>query len=99
MLSGDSIVVVRRSGANSQNKLLLSAVNTTDLQYTYNHNIDPIGFGVQNFPEIAGNGDTIGVVWQDNRNSYMDCYFSNEFHSCSNYHFLFHHEIITSPNL
>ena len=76
MLSGDSVVVVRRSGANSQNKLLLSAVNTTDLQYTYNHNIDPIGFGVQNFPEIVGNGDTIGVVWQDNRNSYMDCYFS-----------------------
>lgn len=76
MLSGDSIVVVRRSAANSQDKLLLSAVNKTDLQYTYNHNIDPISFGVQNYPEIAGNEDTIGVVWQDNRNSYMDCYFS-----------------------
>jgi len=76
MLSGDSIIIVRRSGANGQDKLLLSAVNSTNLQYAYNHNIDPISFGVQNFPEIAGNGDTIGVVWQDNRNSYMDCYFS-----------------------
>jgi len=76
MLSGDSIIIVRRSGANGQDKLLLSAINSTDLQYAYNHNIDPISFGVQNFPEIAGNGDTIGVVWQDNRNSYMDCYFS-----------------------
>ena len=76
MLSGDSIIIVRRSGANGQDKLLLSSVNSTDLQYAYNHNIDPISFGVQNFPEIAGNGDTIGVVWQDNRNSYMDCYFS-----------------------
>lgn len=76
MLSGDSIIIVRRSGANGQDKLLCSAVNSTDLQYAYNHNIDPISFGVQNFPEIAGNGDTIGVVWQDNRNSYMDCYFS-----------------------
>ena len=76
MLSGDSIIIVRRSGANGQDKLLLSAVNSTDLQYAYNHNIDPISFGVQNFPEIAGNGDTIGIVWQDNRNSYMDCYFS-----------------------
>jgi len=76
VISGDSIIVVRRSGANSQNKLLLSAVNSTDLQYAYNHNIDPISFGVQNFPEIAGNQDTIGVVWQDNRNSSMNCFFS-----------------------
>jgi len=76
MLSGDSIIIVRRSGANGQDKLLLSAVNSTNLQYAYNHNIDPISFGVQNFPEIGGNRDTIGVVWQDNRNSYMDCYFS-----------------------
>ena len=46
------------------------------MQYDYNHKIDPINFGVQDHPEIAGKGDTIGIVWQDNRNSYMDCFFS-----------------------
>lgn len=76
MISGDSVVVVRRSGANGQNRMLLSNVNATDLQYSYNHNIDPISFGLQDYPEIDGNKDTIGIVWQDNRNSYMDCFFS-----------------------
>ena len=76
MLSGDSIIVARRSGANNRDKILVSGVNTNDLQYDYNHKIDPINFGVQDHPEIAGKGDTIGIVWQDNRNSYMDCFFS-----------------------
>jgi len=76
MISGDSVIVARRSGANSRNEILLSAVNSNDLQYTYNNRIDPISFGLQDYPEITGNKDTIGVVWQDNRNSYMDCFFS-----------------------
>ncbi len=76
MLSGDSIIVARRSGANNRDEILVSGVNTNDLQYDYNHKIDPISFGVQDHPEIAGKGDTIGIVWQDNRNSYMDCFFS-----------------------
>ena len=77
MISGDSLVVARRSGAiNNINEMYLSAVNRFDLQFTYNNVIDPLGFGLQDYPELAGNEDTIGLVWQDNRNGILDCYLS-----------------------
>ena len=77
MISGDSLVVARRSGAiNNINEMYLTSVNLLDLQFVYNNVIDPVGFGLQDYPELAGNEDTIGVVWQDNRNGMLDCYFS-----------------------
>ena len=78
IISGDSLVVARRSGAiNNVNEMYLTAVNSSDLQFVYNNKIDPIGFGLQDYPELAGNEDTIGIVWQDNRNgNLLDCHFS-----------------------
>jgi hypothetical protein len=31
---------------------------------------------IQNYPEISASGDTVVAVWQDNRESYQDCYIS-----------------------
>lgn len=77
IISGDSLVVGRRSGAiNNINEMYLTSVNRLDLQFIYNNVIDPLGFGLQDYPELAGNEDTIGIVWQDNRNGVLNCYFS-----------------------
>ena len=80
VISGDSLIVARRSGAiNNINEMYLSAVNRFDLQLTYNNVIDPLGFGLQDYPELAGSEDTIGIVWQDNRSGVIDCYISHTF--------------------
>ena len=76
VLSGDSIVVVKRSGATGNNEVVCSNVSMQNLNYSYNNNIDFISGVVQNYPEVSGSGDTIITVWQDNRESYQDCYMS-----------------------
>ena len=77
IISGDSLVVARRSGgSNNINEMYISAVNRFDLQFEYNNIVDPVGFGIQDYPELAGNEDTIGLVWQDNRDGSIDCYFN-----------------------
>ena len=71
------MVVARRSGgSNNINEMYISAVNRFDLQFEYNNIVDPVGFGIQDYPELAGNEDTIGLVWQDNRDGSIDCYFN-----------------------
>ena len=76
VLSGDSIVVVKRSGATGNNEVVCSNVSMQNLNYSYNNNIDFISGVVQNYPEVSASGDTIIAVWQDNRESYQDCYMS-----------------------
>ena len=76
VLSRDSIVVVKRSGATGNNEVVCSNVSMQNLNYSYNNNIDFISGVVQNYPEVSASGDTIIAVWQDNRESYQDCYIS-----------------------
>tara|TARA_B100000767_G_scaffold153747_1_gene144574 strand:+ start:2905 stop:4227 length:1323 start_codon:yes stop_codon:yes gene_type:complete len=74
VVNGDSIMVVRRSGANGINELYCSNVNATDLQKNYFNTLDPIGFGLQDKPGIAGDDNGYAVVWKDNRNSNTSCF-------------------------
>jgi len=74
VVNGDSIMVVRRSGTNGINELYCSNVNATDLQENYFNTLDPIGFGLQDKPEIAGDDNGYAVVWKDNRNSNTSCF-------------------------
>ena len=76
VLSGDSIVVVKRSGATGNNEVVCSNVSMQNLNYSYNNNIDFISGVVQNYPEVSASGDTIIAVWQDNREGYQGCYMS-----------------------
>ncbi|MGY8931835.1 MAG: hypothetical protein ACKVH2_03875, partial [Flavobacteriales bacterium] len=76
VLNGDSIIVVKRSGATGNNEVVCSNVSVQNLNYSYNNNIDFINGVIQNYPEVSASGDTIVAVWQDNRESYQDCYMS-----------------------
>ena len=73
-VNGDSIMVVRRSGASGVHELYYSNVNTADLQKNYFTALDPIGFGLQDKVEIAGDANSYAVVWKDNRNSNTSCF-------------------------
>ena len=73
---GDSLAVVKRSGATGNNKIVCSNINKNDLNYSYNKNIDAISGSIQDCPELAANKDTIVVVWQDNRTGFLNCYMS-----------------------
>ena len=75
-LYGDSIVVVKRSGATGNNEVVCSSISTQTLNYSYNHNIDFINGIIQNYPEVSVSGDTVVAVWQDNRGNTQDCYIS-----------------------
>jgi hypothetical protein len=76
VIIGDSVIIIKRSGATGNNEIVCSSVNTIDLNYSYNNNVDLIVGVQQDYPEIAANKDTIVAVWQDNRSGMQDCYIS-----------------------
>ncbi|MBK8614709.1 MAG: hypothetical protein IPN85_14860 [Flavobacteriales bacterium] len=65
-LTGDSLRYVWMSGANNGNKVYIGNALATDLSLGEQGFVHP-GQAQnlqQNFPRIAGSGDTLGVVWQ-----------------------------------
>lgn len=76
VVNSDSIMVVRRSGASGVNELYVSNVHKDNLQKSYYQTIDPIGFGLQDNPEVVAAGNIVAVVWKDNRNNNTDCFLS-----------------------
>jgi len=81
---GDSLCVIKRSGASGNNEVVYSNVNASNLYYSYNRNVDFVAGSLQDYPEISSNGDTIVVVWQDNRTGLQNCYMSYSFEGTSN---------------
>lgn len=73
---GDSLVIVKRSGATGNNEIVCSSIDMGGLTYSYNNNIDLINGALQDYPEIAGNKDTVVAVWQDDRTGLQNCYVS-----------------------
>ena len=76
IVSGDSLAVVKRSGATGNNEVVCSNISSADLGYSYNKNIDLLSATIQDYPELDGHEDTIVVVWQDNRLGMINCYMS-----------------------
>jgi hypothetical protein len=65
IITGDSLITTWMSeGTSGDPRIYIGTVNVTDQQFGFNKQIYPFGAGTQNFPVIAGNGDTLGVVWQ-----------------------------------
>lgn len=76
ILNGDSLLIVRRSGATGNDEIVYNNIYKSDLNYSYTRNIDPIIGKIQDYPEVAGKGDTLIIVWQDNRDNVPDCFLS-----------------------
>lgn len=74
---GDSIRYVWMSGAENGFKTYLCSALASDLSTAaprYVHPLQPSN-QQQNFPRIAGSGDTLGVVWEQNLLGERDIYF------------------------
>ena len=76
IVNGDSLLIVRRSGATGNDEIVYNNIDKSDLNYSYTRNIDPILGKIQDYPDVAANGDTVFIVWQDNRDNIPDCFLS-----------------------
>jgi hypothetical protein len=63
----DSIVAVWMSGANASPKVNIGTADISNLTIGVNTEVEPniSPFSNQNYPKIAGEGDTLGLVWQE----------------------------------
>lgn len=77
-LAGDSIRYVWMSGANTGSKVYIGSASTNDLSLAsqrFVHPGQPLS-NQQNYPRIAGSGDTLGVVWENYMDGGNDILFS-----------------------
>ena len=77
-LFGDSIRYVWMSGANNGTKVYIGSAHAVDLSLGSQGNVHPGQMSMlqQNFPRIAGSGDTLGVVWQQHMSGQYEILFS-----------------------
>lgn len=75
---GDSIRYVWMSGATNGSKVYIGSALADDLATGGQHNVHPDQpqNQQQNFPRIAGNGDTLAVVWQQQQSGQTEILFS-----------------------
>lgn len=75
---GDSIRYVWMSGATNGSKVYIGSALADDLATGGQRNIHPDQpqNQQQNFPRIAGNGDTLAVVWQQQQSGQTEILFS-----------------------
>lgn len=62
---GDSLVAVWMSAASGFSRANIGVRDLATLSNGWNSEITPGSSTNQNFPKIAGNRDTIGMIWQD----------------------------------
>lgn len=60
MISGDSLVTTWMTTS----KIYVSSINTSTHEIGTHRQLFPTGAGTQNFPVIAGSGDTLAIAWQ-----------------------------------
>lgn len=77
-LDGDTVRYVWMSGANNGSKVYLGSASAMDLALGEQYRIhagQPANLQ-QNFPRIAGSGDTLGIVWQQSASGQHEILFS-----------------------
>ena len=102
VINYDSLTVVRKSGATGNNEVVISSIDKTSLSSSQCFNIDyPPPGTIQNYPEIDNQGDSLFVVWQDNRNGLTDCFIKYSFNGVNNLAYLtsFTDTSVTGPKL
>jgi hypothetical protein len=76
-ITGDSLTYVWMSGAVMGSKAYVGRINVNDGGIGHHRRISSLPQSViQNFPRIAGTGDTLGVVWQQSSGGQMEILFS-----------------------
>ncbi len=79
IISGDSLISVYMVKENNKTMIKANTLNKTNLvagpEYYADQSVITGSF-TMNYPEIDGNGDTIGIVWQDNRTGVVKTYIS-----------------------
>ncbi len=79
MVTNDTLYSIYMSGADGQAKIFVSPMHTSTLELGPTVQVDPTvppGSVIQRMASIAGNGDTLGVVWSDTRNGTYDVFFA-----------------------
>lgn len=77
IIAGDSLVSTWMSeGTTGDPRIYVGTINFSDQQIGFNKQIYPFGLSTQNFPVIAGNGDTLGIVWQGYNGGSQEVLFS-----------------------
>jgi len=72
VIIGDSLFTTWMSNGD----VYISSSNLSNQQIGVHRKIFPAGLGVQNFPVIAGKGDTLALVWQGQNGSATDIFFT-----------------------
>ena len=76
VIIGDSLFYTWMSDATSDARIYIGSVNINDQQIGQSRQIFPVGTYTQNYPVIAGKGDTLGVVWQGYSSGAQEVFFS-----------------------
>ena len=76
VIIGDSLVYTWMSDGTGDARVYIGTVNVNDQQVGQHRQIYPFGIYTQNFPVIAGKGDTLGIVWLGYNGTSQDILFS-----------------------
>lgn len=72
VISGDSLITTWMSAGD----VYISSTSLTTQQIGVHRPLFPLGTGIQNYPVIAGKGDTLAIVWQGMNGSFTDVFFT-----------------------
>ena len=76
IIVGDSLVYTWMSDGTGDARVYIGTVNVNDQQIGQHRQLYPVGTSTQNYPVIAGKGDTLGIVWLGYNGSYQEVLFS-----------------------
>lgn len=75
-ISDGFLYAVWRSGATGNNLIHSAKLNLSNQVLEVSSIVDNVPSILQKMPDIAGNKDTVAVVWTDNRDNINDCFLS-----------------------
>ena len=76
VIIGDSLIYTWMSDGTGDARVYIGTVNVNDQQMGQHRQLYPVGTSTQNYPVIAGKGDTLGIVWLGYNGTSQDVLFS-----------------------
>ena len=76
VIIGDSLVYTWMSDVTGDSRVYIGSMNINDQQIGQHRQIYPVGINTQNYPVIAGKGDTLGIVWLGYNGGMQDVLFA-----------------------